>query len=342
MTSPGESSNSGKLWDSTFDIIKGALVVWMIVRHTTIIASTADDGYFARYINFLSGSFIFITGYMIGRFAQRKFDREPAASSRRLVSRGVKLLLIFSALNLAIQASGFGNAGKEQFALSGLASRLGDIYAGNPDVVSFLILLPIGYLLLIAPLLLSAGSGGGRRGPAAVLAASLLAGTLAFLPQSSLTLKFLLTGIIAVSIGQLSAPPRPRTSPATRHLIAVALLAAGTWIAGPLGINMTIYAVGVGLVILALYLAAGTMNAGGRTGATLALLGRYSLVGYILQVLMIQVLLRVTGGERLPPGPELVAIAIATFVVVLAACWMLDRVRSRSRGVDGAYRFVFS
>ncbi len=342
MTPTGQSSHSGKLWDSTFDIIKGALVVWMIVRHTTIIASTADDGYFARYINFLSGSFIFITGYMIGRFAQRKFERDPGPSALRLVSRGLKLLLLFSALNLAIQASGFGNTGKEQMGLAGLLARLGDIYAGDPGVVSFLVLLPIGYLLVLSPLLLFAASGGRRWGAVAVLALCLIAGTLAFLPQSSLVMKFMLTGIIAVALGQLSAPPHPGISSATRNLLAIALLAAGTWIAGPLGINMSVYAVGVGLVILALYLAGGTLQPNGRVGTTLALLGRYSLVGYILQVLMIQVLLRASGGERLPPGPELMAIGLATLAAVLAACWTLERVRPRSRSLDGAYRFVFS
>src|SRR5690606_12456635 len=117
-----------KQWDSTFDLIKGALVLWMIVRHTVIIASTAEASYFVRYINFLSGSFIFVMGYMVGRFAQRKFEADPVASSWRLASRGAKILLIYLALNVLIQASGFGNAGKQQSGFEALVLQLGDFF----------------------------------------------------------------------------------------------------------------------------------------------------------------------------------------------------------------------
>jgi predicted acyltransferase len=124
--------------------------------------------------------------------------------------------------------------------------------------------------------------------------------------------------------------------------LTAALLAAGIWIAGPLGVNTTAYTIGVALVLIALYWAASAMNAGGAAAHWLALLGRYSLVGYILQIVLIQLLLRAMGGQRLPIGLELAAIGIATLTAVVATCRLLEWMRSRSRGVDGAYRFVFS
>jgi hypothetical protein len=336
------SSGSRKLWDSTFDIIKGALVIWMVVRHAVIIASTEDASYFARYINFLSGSFIFVMGYMIGRFAQRKFDADPGRSSRRLMARGVKILLIFTALNFLIQAGGFGNADKQQLGAAGFLVQAGDIYTGNEQIVSFLVLLPIGYLLLLAPALLQAASRGRGWAAGLVLAASLVAGVLPVVPQDSLVVKFMLAGIAAVALGQLTSPAQPALRPILRWPAAAALLAAGIWIAGPLGINSSAYTIGVALVLLALYWMASALDPRHATASWLALLGRYSLVGYILQILLIQILLRALGGERLPVGPELAAIAAATLLAVFATCAVLEWVRGRSRGIDGAYRFVFS
>lgn len=331
-----------KQWDSTFDLVKGGLVVWMIVRHTVIIASTAEASYFVRYINFLSGSFIFVMGYMVGRFAQRKFEADPAGSSWRLMSRGVKILLIYLALNFLIQASGFGNAGKQQLGIGALMLQLGDIFTGNPQLVSFLILLPIGYVLLLAPLLLKVASGGRGWAAMTVLLACLVAGTLPVVPQDSLLVKFMLTGIAAVPLGQLAAPVQPALAGPARWLLTGVVLAAGIWIAGPMGVDITAYIVGVGLVLLALYWAAGTLNAASPAAGWLALLGRYSLVGYITQIVLIQLLLRALGGERLPIGAELAAIGVATLIAVATTCRVLEWLRSRSRGVDGAYRFVFS
>lgn len=331
-----------KQWDSTFDLIKGALVLWMIVRHTVIIASTAEASYFVRYINFLSGSFIFVMGYMVGRFAQRKFEADPVASSWRLASRGAKILLIYLALNVLIQASGFGNAGKQQPGIEALVLQLGDFFTGDPQLVSFLILLPIGYVLLLAPLLLKIAAGGRRWAAMTVLLACLVAGTLPWVPQDSLVVKFMLTGLVAVPLGQLAAPVQLRSGAAARWLLTLAVLAAGIWIAGPMGVDITAYAVGVGLVLLALYWAARAMDPASQAAGWLALLGRYSLVGYITQIVLIQLLLRALGGERLPIGAELAAVGIATLVTVATACRLLEWLRSRSRGVDGAYRLVFS
>jgi hypothetical protein len=331
-----------KQWDSTFDLIKGALVLWMIVRHTVIIASTADASYFVRYINFLSASFIFVMGYMIGRFTQRRFEADPTGSSLRLIFRGVKILLIYLALNFLIQASGFGNTGRQQPGVEGFLLQLGDVFSGNPQLVSFLILLPIGYVLLLAPLLLKIASGGRRWAAATVLLVCLMAGVLPVLPQDSLMVKFMLAGIAAVPLGQLAPPFRPALRAPWRWLLTAALLAAGIAVAGPLGVNLTAYTIGVTLVLMALYWAASAMNAGGAAANWLALLGRYSLVGYILQIVLIQFLLRAMGGQRLPIGLELAAIGIATLAAVVATCRLLEWMRSRSRGVDGAYRFVFS
>jgi len=331
-----------KQWDSTFDLIKGGLVLWMIVRHTVIIASTAEASYFVRYINFLSGSFIFVMGYMVGRFAQRKFEADPAASSWRLVFRGVKILLIYLALNFLIQASGFGNAGKQQLGIGALVLQSGDFLTGNPQLVSFLILLPIGYVLLLSPLLLKIASGGRRWAAVAVLLACLAAGVLPVVPQDSLVVKFMLAGIAAVPLGQLTAPVQPALAAPGRWLLTGAVLAAGIWIAGPMGIDITAYIIGVGLVLLALYWAASAMDPASTAAGWLALLGRYSLVGYIMQIVLIQLLLRALGGERLPMGAELASIGIATLIAVATTCRVLEWLRSRSPGVDGAYRSVFS
>src|SRR5437773_12328687 len=99
--------------NAAFDAVKGVLVLLMIVYHVMSIASTAGAEAF-RYVRFTSGSFIFISGFIVSRFFASSFEKDPAATSRKLLGRGLKVLLIFTALNVLIQASGFGNAAKRQ------------------------------------------------------------------------------------------------------------------------------------------------------------------------------------------------------------------------------------
>src|SRR5215831_3468688 len=129
--------------DSAFDSVKGMLVLFMVVYHVMSITATAGvEGY--RYIRFVSGSFIFMSGFIVSRFFAGPFERDPGKTSRGLVNRGVKVLLMFTVLNGLIYATGFGNLEKLERWREGSVANAAAVYlTGDGDRKSVVILLPI-------------------------------------------------------------------------------------------------------------------------------------------------------------------------------------------------------
>ena len=91
--------------DLSLDFVKGFLVICMVIYHTISYFTTAGyDG--IKYLRFVTGSFIFISGYIVAVFYRRKFELDNKTTFKRLVIRGLKLLLIFTFLNIIINLSG--------------------------------------------------------------------------------------------------------------------------------------------------------------------------------------------------------------------------------------------
>lgn len=80
--------------DLTLDLVKGVLVVLMVVYHAMNIFSTAGPNEYA-YVRFVSGSFVLMSGYIVARFHEARFKADWRGTSRRLVVRGLKLLMLF-------------------------------------------------------------------------------------------------------------------------------------------------------------------------------------------------------------------------------------------------------
>src|ERR1700674_4207290 len=126
----------------------------MVIYHVMNVFSTAGPEAYG-YIRFVSGSFILISGYMISTYYQEKFRADRMRTSKRLIVRGLKLLVVFSALNIMINFTGIGNPVKSQLGVQQYLNNLPAIYGlGDQKHSSFLILLPISYLLVTSPVFL--------------------------------------------------------------------------------------------------------------------------------------------------------------------------------------------
>src|SRR5271163_81846 len=82
------------------DFTKGALVLIMVLYHWINYFIGPQWEYYL-YLRFLTPSFIFISGFMISSVYLSKYDAADLRLSVRLFTRGLKLLAIFVALNVA-------------------------------------------------------------------------------------------------------------------------------------------------------------------------------------------------------------------------------------------------
>src|SRR5271163_912176 len=85
---------------SGLDFTKGALVLIMVLYHWINYFIGPQWEYY-QYLRFLTPSFIFITGFMISNVYLSKYDAADPRLPKRLFTRGLKLLAIFVALNVA-------------------------------------------------------------------------------------------------------------------------------------------------------------------------------------------------------------------------------------------------
>src|SRR5436190_16096789 len=135
------------------DMTKGVLVVAMVIYHSFNYSTDYTLGF--KYLPFLPPSFILITGFLISRLYFKPEVARDLTAHGRLLLRGFRLLLLFTLLNVATQVAGRHKFGSDPQGIAYLADYWFEIYGiGGGHFAAFSILLPIAYLLLLAPMLI--------------------------------------------------------------------------------------------------------------------------------------------------------------------------------------------
>jgi hypothetical protein len=322
--------------DLTLDLVKGVLVVGMVVYHAMNVFSTAGPDEYA-YVRFISGSFILMSGYIVAKFYKTPFERDWRGTSRGLVVRGLKLLILFTFLNLLFDLTGIGNPEKIHLSISVYMDTLIDIYAfGKPGLTSFQILLPIAYLLIAAPILLMLGR------LSKWLFVAFFTITLApwLLALDSVNLDFALIGVIGLSGGMLmNTIGKPFAMKSTWTLVS-ALLASAIFMKY-LSVNLTTYALGTMIILKLLYDVCKRADLGSRLARLFISLGQYSLVCYIAQIAFMQALHQWLLKNRWPLGYETMLVVLATVIFMMILSAGLSIFRDRYRFVARAYKLIF-
>ena len=326
-----EASPAAGYRNAALDFVKGSLVVIMVVYHwLNYFIGLSWDGY--RYLRFLTPSFIFITGFLISHVYLAAYDRDRSRVKNRLVQRGLRLLLLFGALNLAAGLVLQGPASGTE------ASSWQAIFISGNGRAAFSILLPIGYFLILAPALLALARAGVSL---AVLAAAVVCGTIAV----SLTtagnahlemLSMALVGLAAgtVDISRIDAVVR---RPAALVLAYAAYVAAITVFNAPFALQV----VGVSLSVLLLYTIGRRWQSPAGLHRSVVQLGKYSLFAYVAQIAALQVLRRGLRGRELD-GAELAIPFVMALLLTVVAVQIMVIARQRSRIADSIYRAVFA
>ncbi len=315
------------------DFSKGALVLTMVLYHwMNYFVQGHEDGY--RYLRFLTPSFIFLAGFVISYVYRPRLADGKRKVFLRLVTRGLKLLALVFVLNAGIllMRAPFGES--QLIDVPGMGAAL----LSGTGRISFSILVPIAYLMILSAMVLVASSAVERSihfTAAVIVIASFSAEILGVGFGYG---ELVGMGMVGLSMGCLPVETIMRLLRSWVPLLALyaAYLAALTvWHAIlPLQLIGTVLSVGVLLKCGSL---GGTAM---RWKRALLLLGQYSLVAYIAQIFILQALRAV---DRIVfPRHDLGILAlIAAAVLTICFTYLLHGLRQRFTAFNRAYGLVF-
>jgi hypothetical protein len=286
----------------------------------------------------VSGSFLFISGYVISVYYEQKFHLNKNSTTRRLVIRGIKLLLIFTLLNLVIQFSGIGNPNKIQTGIKMFLLNGYDIYGiGKPGKASFQILLPIAYIIILSPLLLLLS----KFRNIMMFFGLTVAFCISFFEIDSINLGLGSLGIIGLYGGVLINRWQATFTLKSRTLIFIFLLFCFV-LMKYMDRNLVSYALGVALVIKLFYDLGATLDLKSQFNYYPIILGQYSLICYISQIIFLQVFFIFNIRQKWELGYESIIVMIITILFLVALCQLLSFLRYRYKIINNVYRFIFS
>lgn len=327
------------------DLTKGLLVCVMVVYHSLNYTNQHHLGF--RYFSFLPPSFVLITGFLLAVVYYPRFQGREPGLTWRLVARSLRLLALFVVLNVIAQlvrspsygqtvgVGEFFRHWREVFLQGGARAD------GGVRVTAFEVLLPIAYTIaLAAPLLALAARA---RWFLPVFCAVFVAFCiwLGYVDSPLINVKFMGAGVIGILGGWIVRNPDSLARlfwPSVAAMLAYAVLGTGRGYDYSVQITGSIVAI-VFLCCLSMRLARAFV--GSWLIRHLIRVGQYSLVAYVAQIGLLQLLVRPLGR----PDPDSVEAAVmfggtlvGMSVIVELAKWL----RGKSALADRAYKLVFA
>jgi peptidoglycan/LPS O-acetylase OafA/YrhL len=329
---------------SALDFTKGTLVLIMVLYHW-INYFVGPQWEYYQYLRFLTPSFIFITGFMISNVYLSKYNAADPRLPKRLFTRGLKLLAIFVALNAArtfvvpLLSSGVIVNNPLQPRNLFIVFVSGNLLVVGGKLVSFSILVPISYLLMFSGLLMLPYRY--YRYTFHIVCALLLLFILilGLIGARSLNLEFFTIGMLGVLAGFM---PIAAINDFVRHpfMLGAAYLcytiAITVW-----NVPFLLLIVGVCLSLMVIYLVGVSGGESGIIRSEVILLGKYSLFGYISQMVILQFLS--AGLHHVNLGIVVLGVSfVAAFAFTIISVEVVDRARSRAASMDRFYKAVFA
>lgn len=326
------------------DFTKGALVLLMVLYHWINYFIGPQWEYY-QYLRFLTPSFIFISGFIISNVYLSKYDAADPRLSKRLVTRGLKLMAIFLVLNVArtfiVPVLGTGVLVANPLNLRNVFTVFvsGNLPVAGGKLVSFPILVPISYLLMFSGALMLPYRF--YKYTFHVLCVLLLSSilVLGLFGLQSQNLEFITIGMLGVLTGFM---PIAAIDDFVRHPYTLAFaylcytIAITIW-----NVPYPLLIVGVCLSVMVIYLVGASKAEAGRIRSEVILLGKYSLFGYISQIAILQILK--AGLRYVNFGFAVLSVSfLAAFALTLISVEVVDRARAGAASMDRLYKAVFA
>ena len=320
------------------DFTKGVLVLLMVVYHVLNylqFGSVPHD-----YMGFVPSSFIMITGFLAAHGYLNAHSFSVPKMGRRLGIRALKLLLIFTCLNVAAQLVWSTNRYGAELSVHGFFRKWFDVYlTGDARGVAFDVLVPISYTLLLAIPVLSIQAIKPRFLPLLAIVTFALCATIGAYGWSLNNLNLTSAGIIGMWLGTQEQKVVDRVADSWRYVFVVVIIYFLAVAFGPDNYGSQIFITCLALVVL--YSIGHRMRSDGWCFQQVCVLGRYSLISYIVQILYLQATRTVeTLALEFPIRAAFVMtllISLSTWATVVA----LEYSRSKAKVVDRLYMSVF-
>lgn len=325
--------------NQALDFTKGVLVLFMVLYHWMNYFVSIGGPLFT-YLRFLPPSFIFISGFVIASFYPAKYGFNHSSLYTRLIIRGVKLLALFTLLNVTANILFVESYRSTMPGVDGFLHDAAAIYIFGNGKATFLILIPISYLLLLAACIFLIGRVYKH---VIYLSCAALFGFIAFMDFHDLASpNFTLIGIGLLGIAAGFYPIERINAWAGRPFIGVVILNVAYILAITIwGVNYLLLIIGVFLTVILTYLVGVKTVAWGGIRNLIILLGKYSLFGYIAQIALLQLLHRSLSHLNFNHWTVLITSFIGAFVLTTIAVTLAHEMRGKSYTIDRVYRLAF-
>jgi peptidoglycan/LPS O-acetylase OafA/YrhL len=342
MPTPATPPKAGRI--PALDFTKGALVLIMVLYHWMNYFLNLSWTYY-KYLHFLTPSFIFITGFMVSNIYLSKYAAADPRLSKRLFSRGLKLLAIFIILNLArnfvIPVLGTGSPTRNPLNAGNVFAVFvtGNVPVAGGKLVAFPILVPISYLLMFSGALMLPYRFYKRTFHVICVLLLLSIWILGLTGAQSPNLECIAIGMLGVLTGFV---PIEAINNFVRHPYILAFVYLCYTIAITIwNVPFPLLIVGVLLSLMVIYLLGASRSEFGTIRSEFILLGKYSLFGYISQIAILQIL--AAGFRHANLGVAGLGVSFfAALALTMVSVEVADRARARAGIIDRWYKAVFA
>jgi peptidoglycan/LPS O-acetylase OafA/YrhL len=324
--------------NSTVDFTKGILVLLMVLYHW-INYFVSRQGDFYKYLRFITPSFIFLTGFLIANVYLSKYPIGDPRLHKRLIRRGFKLLALFTFLNIAGSFVLTKQADGTPTGIGALSQNAISIYlTGNGKTAAFSVLVPISYVLILSSCLLFLCKWHKYFLHEVCLLLFVSIYILDLNGLQSANLELFTVGLLGIVLGRIPLTKVNRLAFYPLPLMAAYgayMLALNVW-----GEIYPLQVSGVCLSLALIYVLGMRAGEQGWAQSRTILLGKYSLLAYVVQIGV--VLLLSSGLRRLNLGHGTLVVSwVAAFGLTMATVEIVDLARSKSKAVDSLYKVLF-
>jgi len=320
------------------DFAKGTLVLFMVIYHSLNYLGYDSIPHYC--LLFVPPSFIMIAGFIITHVYVPRYGLTSRNIVSILILRSCKLVLLFTLLNIGAAVVFSSQQRGGAISLSNFIRGWIEIYImGGSRWAAFEVLLPIGYLLFLAiPILrlqslFPYGIGGISLATVAVCL------TMEHNGYPVYNLYLISAGTLGMAIGFL---PSHNMKVVSYPWVVLGSFYALYWFAFLLfGDQYMIQLLATLVSVLLIYAVGSRIDLGRWLPGQALVLGQYSLLAYIIQILYLQIFkhLPIYGVFELP---GLVVVIISIMILTWGTVRSVHYAREKSDFFDDAYRMIFA